>query len=717
MIDSRIVKIKIMRSVNKLEKIGEWIAKHRILVLLLGFLLIIPSVIGFVKTRVNYDLLSYLPDTLETVNGQNIMVDEYGMGAFSMIVVEDMDLKDVEKLAGELEEVPHVKNILWYGSMVDISVPTEMLPEDLRTALFNGDATLLVAFFDDTTSSDNSMEAVTTMRKIVDKRCFISGMSGIVTDIKDICMRELPIYVVIAAILSFIVLELTTSSFLVPVFFLLSIGLSIVYNMGSNFFLGEISYITQALTAVLQLAVTMDYSIFLLESYEEMKLSYPNDHNKAMGKAIAATFRSVVASSITTVAGFLALCVMTYALGKNIGIVMAKGVVIGVICCVTMLPSMILVFDKQIEKTRHKPLIPSLDRVSGFITKHYKVWLAIFVIMAVPAIYGNNHNSIYYNIAKALPDTIPSNEANTKLDETFDMSTLHILMYDKDMSSKDKDAMLSSIKNVDGVKWTLGLRSVVGPMIPESMIPSDLLEMLQSDTHEIAFVCSEYGSATDEVNAQIAQIQKIVKKYDSSSMVIGEAPLMKDLQDVTDVDLKRVNFLSIVAIFIIIMLVFKSISLPVILVTVIEFAINVNMSVPFFMGDDLSFVASLVIGAIQLGATVDYAILMTNRYVRERQAGKDKIEAVSIAHKSSILSIITSALSFFVATFGVSAYTQVDIIGSICTLLSRGALISMLVVLLVLPAMLLLFDKVIILTTAGLRTKKTKLSLKTVGAH
>jgi predicted RND superfamily exporter protein len=699
--------------VKKLEKIGEWIAKHRFLVLLLGFLMVIPSAIGFIKTRVNYDLLSYLPDTLETVNGQNVMVDEYGMGAFSMIVVEDMDLKDVAKLTEELKEVPHVKNILWYGSMVDISVPRELLPEKLQNSLFNGDATLLVAFLDNTTSSDDSMEAVTNMRKLVDKQCFISGMSGIVTDIKDICMQELPIYVIIAAILSFIVLELTTDSFFVPVFFLLSIGLSIIYNMGSNFFLGEISYITQALTAVLQLAVTMDYSIFLLESYEEMKTEYPDNHNKAMGKAIAATFRSVVASSITTVAGFLALCAMTFALGRNIGIVMAKGVVIGVICCITVLPAMILVFDKQIEKTKHKPLIPSLDRISEFITKHYKVWLVLFVVLAGPAIYGNDHNTIYYNIAQSLPDTIPSNEANKKLDETFDMSTLHILMYDKNMDSKDKSALLEEVEKVDGVKWALGIRSVVDSSVPESMIPSELLEMLQSNTHEIAFVCSEYSSATTEVNAQIAEIQKILKGYDSNSMIIGEAPLMKDLQDVTDVDLKNVNMLSVAAIFVIILIVFKSISLPVILVLVIEFAININMAVPYFTGEELSFVTSLVIGTIQLGATVDYAILMTNRYIKERQSGKNKNEAVSIAHKSSILSIITSGCSFFVATFGVSAYSQVDMIGSICTLLSRGALISMFVVILVLPAMLLLFDRLILHTTVGFSKKKKSIEATT----
>jgi hypothetical protein len=688
-----------------MEKIGEWIAKHRYLVLLIGFLMIIPSTIGFAKTRINYDLLSYLPDTLETVNGQNIMVDEYGMGAFSMIVVDDMELKDVSKLVDELQDVDHVENVMWYGSLVDITLPEEMLPDKLKNSLFNGDSTLLVAFLDNTTSSDDSMEAIATMRKIVDKRCFISGMSGIVTDIKDICMSEIPIYVVIAAILSFIVLELTTNSFLVPVFFLLSIGLSIMYNMGSNFFLGEISYITQALTAVLQLAVTMDYSIFLLESYEEMKKIHPNDHNKAMGSAIVATFRSVIASSITTVAGFLALCVMTFALGKNIGIVMAKGVVFGVICCTTVLPALILVFDKAIERTKHRPLIPSLDRVSEFITKHAWVWLVVFVLLAGPAIYGNNNNRIYYNIAQALPDTILSNEANAKLDETFDMSTLHILMYNKDMSGADKEALLSEVGAVDGVKWTLGLYSIVDPTLPEEMIPAQLLDTLQSDTHEIAFVCSEYSSATSEVNAQIADIQSILKKYDSNSMIIGEAPLMKDLQDVTDVDLKKVNALSVIAIFVIIMLVFQSVSLPFILVLVIEFAINVNLAVPYYMGDEISFVASLVIGAIQLGATVDYAILMTNRYVVERRVGRNKYEAVSIAHKSSITSIMTSGCSFFVATFGIAAYSKVEIIGSICMLLARGALISMCVVILVLPAMLLVFDGLIIRTTAGFRKK------------
>ena len=682
-------------------RIGKWIAKNRILILIAGILLIVPSLIGLAVTKVNYDLLSYLPETLETVNGQNIMVDEYGMGAFAMIVTEGMPLKDVDKTVDIVSEIDHVKKVLWYGTIADISVPTDMLPERLRTALFNGDATLLIAFIDDTTSSDAAMGAVKEMRSKLGKQCFISGMTGIVTDIADLCMQELPIYVVIAAILSFIVLELTTESYLVPLFFLLSIGLSILYNLGSNFFLGQISYVTQALTAVLQLAVTMDYSIFLLETFEECKREYPDDRNEAMGVAISKTFTSVISSSITTVAGFLALCVMTFALGRDIGIVMSKGVLIGVICCVTILPAMILVFDGLIEKTKHKPLVPDLSPVSAFITKHYRIWLIIFAVLLLPAIYGNNHTRIYYNIAQSLPDTILSNQANKKLEEKFNLNCLHIIMMDKDTAMKNKRKMLEEVEDVDGVKWALGISSVMGPAVPEHMLPKKLKDMLQSDRHELAFVCSEYVSATDEVNAQVAEINRIVKQYDPTATVIGEAPMMKDLQDTTDVDLKRVNFLSIAAIFVIIMFTFKSLSLPFILVAVIEFAINVNMAVPYFQGISLPFVASIVIGTIQLGATVDYAILMTNRYVTERKDGKSKKEAIDIAHKSSMLSILTSGFSFFVATFGVSVYSKVDMIGSICTLLSRGALISMISVLFLLPALFYLLDGVIIRTGRG----------------
>lgn len=682
-------------------KVGKWIAKHRVLMLLIGFLLVIPSVIGIANTRVNYDLLSYLPEHLETVKGQDIMVDEYGMGAFSMVVVENMKMKDIQALEDKFSEVPHVKDVLWYDDVADISLPVEMIPKDLREAFFKGNATMMLVLFDDTTSSDNSMEAVEEMRKIADEQCFISGMTGVVADIKNLALKELPIYVVIAALLSLLVLELTSGSFVVPVLFLISIGLAILYNLGSNIFLGETSYITKALTAVLQLGVTMDYSIFLLNSYEENKRRFPGEKERAMGHAIANTFKSVAGSSVTTIAGFIALCVMTFALGRDLGIVMAKGVLIGVICCVTILPALVLVFDKAIEKTQHRHLLNNMDRPSTFITKHYKAWILIFLVLLFPAIYGNNHTEIYYNIAESLPDTLDSNVANATLKEDFDMSNIHMVLMDKNMDSLDKQKMFDQIDQVEGVKWTISKNSLIGPSVPDSMIPSDIKSMLQSDDYEIAFICSEFESATDQVNEQIAQIDQIVKLYDTTGMVIGEAPLMKDLQDVTDTDLIRVNALSIIAIFIIIMIVFKSISLPIILVAVIEFAIMVNMAIPCYQGTSLPFVASIVIGSIQLGATVDYAILMTTRYQKERQRGKDKMEAISIAHKISMPSIISSGLSFFAATFGVACYSQVEMIGSICTLLARGAIISMIVVILVLPAMFMIFDKVICKTSIG----------------
>ena len=689
-------------------KTGKWIAKHRILIVLIGILLLIPSVIGTIKTRINYDILSYLPESLETVKGQDVMVDEFGTGAFSMVVVEDMPLKDVQKLKNKFEEIEHVKKVLWYDDIADISVPTSMMPKDLKNIFFADDSTMMLVLFDNTTSSDEAMEAVTNMRAIADKQCFISGMSGVVTDIKNLCLQELPIYVAIAALFSFIVLEITGTSFVVPILFLLCIGISILYNMGTNIFLGEISYLTQALVAILQLGVTMDYSIFLLDSFEENKKRFPGDKNRAMGHAISNTFKSIVSSSITTVAGFAALCLMTFALGKNLGIVMAKGVIIGVICCVTLLPAIILIFDPLIEKTKHKPLIKNTNRLSGFIIRHYKIWLAVFCIGLLPAVYGNNHTKIYYNIDKSLPSTLDSNVANKKLEDTFDMSTMHIIMMDKNISNANKTTLMKDIEKVHGVKWAFGLNSVFGANVPASMIPKDVKDMLQSDEQELVFVCSKYSSATDESNSQIAAINDLVKKYDSNGMVIGEAPLMKDLQDVTDIDLVNVNVASVAAIFIIIMLVFKSISVPIILVAVIEFAINVNMAIPFFQGIELPFVASIVVGTIQLGATVDYAILMTSRYQKERRKGFDKKEAVMNAHKACALSIMTSGFSFFAATFGVAWYSKVDMIGAICTLLSRGALISMACVIFILPAMFIIFDKLICKTSIDFLGEKAK---------
>lgn len=683
-------------------KVGKWIAKHKYLILLISFLLIIPSVIGMAKTRVNYDILSYLPDTLETIKGQDIMVDEYGMGAFSMVVVENMELKDVQKLEDAYSEIEHVKDVLWYDDVADLSLPVEMIPKDLREAFFKGDATMMLVLFDNTTSSDEAMEALTEMRKISNEQCFLSGMTGIVTDIKNLALEEMPAYVVIAALLCFIVLELFTDSFLVPLFFLLSIGISILYNMGTNIFLGEISYITQALTAVLQLGVTMDYSIFLLSSYEENKERFPGEKERAMGHAIANTFKSIVGSSVTTIAGFAALCFMTFALGRDLGIVMAKGVIIGVVCCVTILPSLILAFDKQIEKTKHRPLIKSVDGASNFIIKHHWAWLIIFLVLLFPAVHGNNNTKIYYDIAKSMPSSLPSNVATDKLKKDFDMSTIHMVMIDSNMDAKDKRDMMNAIDDVEGVKWTISMNSLIGASVPESMIPKDVKSMLQSGDHELAFICSEYESATPKVNKQIAKINKITKSYDKTSMVIGEAPLMKDLEDVTNIDIQNVNIASIAAIFVIILIIFKSISLPVILVAIIEFAIAVNMAVPYYQGVSLPFVASIVIGTIQLGATVDYAIVYTNRYLKERKNGKKKLEAISIAHKTNMLSIITSALSLFAATYGVACYSQVDMIGSICTLLARGAIISMIVVLTLLPTMFIIFDKAICKTTKGM---------------
>lgn len=682
--------------------VGKWIAKHRRLILLLSVLLLVPSFFGMAATRVNYDLLSYLPESLETVEGQNVMVDAYGMGAFSMVVVEDMELRDVQKLEHAFEQVEHVKDVLWYDDVADLSLPVEMLPADLREAFFQGEATMMLALFDDTTSSDAAMHAVTEMRELAGKQCFISGMTGIVNDIKDIALRELPVYVVIAAALSLVVLEFATESFLVPVLFLISIGMAIVYNLGSNVLQGEVSYITKALTAVLQLGVTMDYSIFLLNSFEENKRRFPEDKVTAMGYAISDTFRSIVGSSVTTIAGFAALCFMTFALGRDLGVVMAKGVVIGVLCCVTVLPAMILTFDRQIEKTSHRPLAAGTGRVSGFVIRHYKLWVVAFLILLFPALYGNNHTQVYYDIARSLPESLPGNVAMKKLEEDFDMNTVYMVMLDKNTEAKDKIAMMRELEGIDGVKWCISMQSLIGPAVPDYMVPEDVKGMLQSRDTELMFLCSEYDAATPQVNGQITEVSRVTKKYDKGAMVIGEAPLMRDLENVTNVDIRNVNLASVAAIFVIILFVFKSVSLPVILVAVIEFAIAVNMAIPFYQNTSLPFVASIVIGTIQLGATVDYAIVMTSRYIRERKAGKNKKEAVAIAHRANLLSIITSALSLFAATFGVACYSGVDMIGSICTLLARGAVISMVVVITLLPAMFLLFDPVICRTTAGM---------------
>ena len=682
-------------------KFGKWLTRHKAVVLIIAFLLLIPATIGYVSTQINYDLLSYLPNSLETVSGQDTMVDEFGMGAFSMVVVEDMEKKDIVALKEKLKKVNHVEDVIWYDDAMDITVPTEMLPDKLREGLFNGNATMMIALFDNTTSADSTMDAITEMRGIVKKQAFISGMSGVVTDIKNLAMAEMPIYVVVAAVLSLLILLLTMDSLVTPFIFLLGIGMAIVYNMGTNMVFGEISYITQALTAILQLGVTMDYSIFLLESYEANKVRYDGDKNRAMAHAISNTFTSVTSSSI---AGFAALCFMTFKLGMDLGLVMAKGVIIGVIVCLTVLPALILCFDKAIDKTTHKNLIPNLDGLSKKIVKGWPVVLVLFLVLLGPAMYGNSNYEIYYDIAGALPQSLDSAVANKKLEEKFNMNSTHIVLMKNGMASKEKSEMLKKIEDVKGVKWALGIDSFKGVSVPSSMIPKKLESKLKSDNYEIAFVCSDYKAATDEVNSQIADINKIVKKYSKDSMVIGEAPLTKDLQDVTDIDLVNVNYVSVAAIFLIILITFKSILIPVILVMVIEFAIFLNMSVPFYTHESLPFVASIVIGTIQLGATVDYAILMTSRYHKERVVRrKSKKEAIDIAHKTSIKSIMISGMCLFASTFGVTMSSSIDMIKSICTLLSRGAVISTIVVILVLPAMLTVFDKWICKTTWDMR--------------
>lgn len=686
-------------------RFSKFIAKHCKAILVICLLLLIPSTYGIVKTRINYDVLSYLPDTLETVNGQNILLDEFGMGAFSMVVVEDMEMKDVQKLETKLEDIDHVKDVLWYDDAMDINVPTQMLPDKLKEGLFNGKATLLIALFDDSTSSDVTMDTITQMRKVVTDQCYVSGMSSVVTDIKSLFKHEMPIYVAIAAILSLVVLCLTMNSLLVPVLFLCSIGIAILYNLGSNIFLGEISYITQALTAILQLGVTMDYSIFLLNSYEENKHRFPGDNQRAIAHAISNTFKSVAGSSVTTIAGFIALCFMSFTLGKDIGIVMAKGVVLGVLCCVTLLPSLILVFDKGIERTTHRSLIPNLDGVSNFITKHYAIFFIAFLVLLFPAIYGNDHVNVYYRIDEALPSNLQSAIANKKLDEDFHMNSVHMVLLKNGLSPKDKSEMLRQMEDIKGVKWALGLNSLIGSNFPESMLPKDAVSMLKGDHYELEFVCSDYKTATTEANHQVTEINNLVKSYSTDSMVIGEAPLTKDLVDVTDTDFKNVSIASIAAIFFIIFFVFRSISIPFILVAVIEFAIFINMAFPYYTGVTIPFVSSVVIGTIQLGATVDYAILMTTKYQKERINGKSKKEAVSAAHRSSIKSIIISGCSFFAATFGVGLFSNIDMISSICNLLSRGAIISTIVVICILPAMFMIFDGLIIHTSLGFKAK------------
>lgn len=692
-----------------MKKFGKVVVKLRIPILVLSFLLLIPSVLGYFNTRVNYDILYYLPSDIDTMQGQDILLDDFGKGAYAMVVVDGMNKSNVSKLVKKVEGVDHVASVISYSGMVGDDVPSEILPDKFRSYFENEDsgATLFAIFFDDTTSSDDTMKAIQEVRDVTDNQCYIAGMSAVVTDTKTMAEKETPFYVLVAVVLVCIVLAIFMDSFLVPVFFMLSIGMAIVYNLGSNYFLGEVSYITKALAAVLQLGVTLDYSIFLWHSYKEAKEETPDDHQEAMAVAIGNTLTSVVGSSITTVAGFIALCFMSFTLGLDLGVVMAKGVVLGVIGCVTILPSLILTFDKALEKTMHREIMPNFDKPARWIVNHSWIFLIIFVLLLGPAIYGYNNTKVYYDLSDTLPEKLNCSQANKMLADNFDgTNSIYMILADSNLSAEDSDAMMNEVNDLDGISFALSIDSALGGEIPTEMLPDSLVSELKGDEYQIMMVSTNYTIASDEINDQINKVDAIAKKYDAKSMVIGEAPCTKDLITITDKDFKTVSAVSIVAIFFIIFFVLKSISLPVILVAAIEFAIFVNMGIPYYTGTTIPFISSVVIGTIQLGATVDYAILMTTRYKRERAAGNSKKEAISIALGTSIPSIIVSALGFFAATFGVGMIASVDMIASLCTLMARGAIISMFVVIFVLPSLFVLLDKVIIHTSLGFKPKK-----------
>ena len=692
-----------------MKKFGKVVVKLRIPILVLSFLLLIPSVLGYFNTRVNYDILYYLPNDIDTMQGQDILLDDFGKGAYAMVVVDGMNKSNVSKLVKKVEGVDHVASVISYSGVVGDDVPSEILPDKFRSYFENEDsgATLFAIFFDDTTSSDDTMKAIQEVRDVTDNQCYIAGMSAVVTDTKTMAEKETPFYVLVAVVLVCIVLAIFMDSFLVPVFFMLSIGMAIVYNLGSNYFLGEVSYITKALAAVLQLGVTLDYSIFLWHSYKEAKEETPDDHHEAMAVAIGNTLTSVVGSSITTVAGFIALCFMSFTLGLDLGVVMAKGVVLGVIGCVTILPSLILTFDKALEKTMHREIMPNFDKPARWIVNHSWIFLIIFVLLLGPAIYGYNNTKVYYDLSDTLPEKLNCSQANKMLAENFDgTNSIYMILADSNLSAEDSNAMMNEVNDLDGISFALSIDSALGGEIPTEMLPDSLVSELKGDEYQIMMVSTNYTIASDEINDQINKVDAIAKKYDAKSMVIGEAPCTKDLITITDKDFKTVSAVSIVAIFFIIFFVLKSISLPVILVAAIEFAIFVNMGIPYYTGTTIPFISSVVIGTIQLGATVDYAILMTTRYKRERAAGNSKKESISIALGTSIPSIIVSALGFFAATFGVGMIASVDMIASLCTLMARGAIISMFVVIFVLPSLFVLLDKVIIHTSLGFKPKK-----------
>lgn len=685
-----------------MKKFGEFICKYRRVILIIAVLLLIPSLIGMKLTRINYDILVYLPDDIETIQGENILSDEFNMGAFSVIVLDNMSTKEILDLEDKIKEIDNVQMAISTADVLGTSIPVEMLPEEIQDKFYKDGSTIMLATFKEGISDDETLKTIETLREITDERCKISGMSAVVLDTRDLSNSEITIYVLIAVLLCLIVLQIALDSYLVPFLLLLNIGIAILYNMGSNIFLGETSYITKAISSVLQLGVTMDFAIFLYHSYMEEKKKI-SDINEAMANAISKTLVAVVGSSLTTIAGFLALCSMDLTLGKDIGIVMAKGVFLGVVCVVTILPAMILQFNTLIEKTKHKEIMPKFTKLKNFTIKHYKLTIIAFIIILPIAFYGYNNTEIYYNLDKSLPKDLASITANTELKEKFNMVSTEMILCDKDLPDDKTNAMLDEIEELDGIEWGIGISKIADLGIPKEMIPDDILEKVENDKYQLLIINSNYEMATDELNEQCNKINEIIKKYDSNAILVGEGPLMKDLVEISDHDFNSVNTVSIGIIFIIMICVLKSISLPVILICVIEFAIFINMGIPYYTGTILPFIASIVIGTIQLGATIDYAILITTKFITHRKEGMDKKAAIDAALDTSISAIAISGLCFFGATFGVGAYSQIEMIGSLCTLMSRGAIISMVTVVLVLPAFLMLFDKLICKTTSGMR--------------
>ncbi len=686
-----------------MEKFGQFICKHKVAILIISLLLLIPSIIGYKATRVNYDILVYLPDNIETIKGENILADDFDMGAFSVVILENMQSKDIIELEKQFREVGNVEKVVGLTDIIGTDVPLEMLPDEIKDKLYKDNTTPVLVTFKDGISEDTTMETVEKLREISNENCKISGMTATVLDTRNLSDSEVIIYVMIAVALCLIILQLALDSYLAPVLMLLNIGMAVLYNMGTNAFLGQTSYITKAISAVLQLGVTMDFAIFLYHSYKAEKEKASNN-DEAMATAIAKTLVSVLGSSLTTIAGFLALCSMNLTLGKDIGLVMAKGVLIGVITAVTTLPAMLLVFDKWVEKTKHKEILPRFEKVKNFNLKHYKAILVAFIVILPFAVYGYTHTENYYNLSKSLPDTLNSIQANNELKDKFDMVSTELLLVDKNMPDYKLNEMLDKIESLDGIEWTLSYSKISKKVnIPKEMLPEDITSIFESDKYQMVIINSKYEIATNELNSQIEEVNKIIKEYDDTAILAGEGPLMKDLVEISDHDFNSVNTVSIAIILVIMVFVLKSVSLPIILIAAIEFAIFINMGIPAYTGTVIPFIASIVIGTIQLGATIDYAILITTKYKTARIEGKDKHQAIDEALGTSIQSIIVSALCFFGATFGVGMYSKIEMIGSLCSLMARGAIISMVTVLTVLPAFLIVFDKIICKTTANMR--------------